>query len=414
MKAGIITIGDELLLGQTINTNLAKIGKGLSDIGITIVKSTTIRDVAVEIIEALDSFLKNTDLVIVTGGLGPTNDDLTKETLTHYFKTELILDEDVLEHVRHIFESRGREMLPSNIHQAMVPKECVVLKNDLGTAPGMWFKKGEQHIISLPGVPYEMINLLDNTVIPKLKEQFNLTGKYYQTMMIQGIGESFLAKKIENWENRTFTDGLHLAYLPTPGLIRLRLETEHEFQDKGKIASYIKELKEQLPQYIYGMNDESIYEVVGELLRKEKATLGTVESCTGGGIANAFITYSGASDYFQGSLVTYSNQLKMELAGVSSVSLESKGAVSEIVAKEMAVGGKKRLGVDYCIAVTGIAGPTGGTKEKPVGTIWIAVATPEEVIAKQFRFGDDRGRNIEITKLSAANLLRKCMLKIHE
>jgi nicotinamide-nucleotide amidase len=412
MKAGVINIGDELLIGQTINTNLAWLGKELGNAGISVYKSTTICDLEKDIIDALDDYLKEADLIIVTGGLGPTNDDITKETLSKYFNTELELNEQVLERVQKFFEARGKEMLKSNVQQAMLPKDALVIDNRYGTASGMWFERNGKIIISLPGVPYEMKALITEEVLPRLKSSFGVKGKYYQTLMLQGIGESFLAEKIEDWENRIYEDGLNLAYLPSTGVIKLRLTADRGTKDAHKINTYFEELQKRFPEYVYGMNDETIFQVVGELLKVNHARLGTVESCTGGGIARSFIEYAGSSSFFQGGLITYSNALKMQLANVSAETLDKYGAVSEEVVKEMALGGKKQLGVDYTIAVTGIAGPDGGSEEKPVGTVWIAVASPSGVVAKHFLFGEHRGRNIEKTTLYAANLLRKIILDI--
>lgn len=412
MKAGIITIGDELLIGQTVNTNLAWLGKELSLAGISIYKSTTIRDTEEDIIAALDDYLQEAELIILTGGLGPTNDDITKATLTQYFNTELVLDHQVLERVRKYFESQKKKMLPSNILQAHLPKDALIIDNKHGTASGMWFEKNGKIIISLPGVPYEMQALITEEIIPRLKASRRIKGKYFQTLMIQGIGESYLAEKIKSWENRIYKDGLHLAYLPSPGLIKLRLTSDKGIEDAAKVHAYLNELKKQFPEYIYGMNDVSIFSAVGDLLKAKHATLGTVESCTGGGISRSLIQYPGSSSFFLGSLVTYSNELKVKLAHVSPASLVKYGAVSEEVAKEMATGGKEVLGADYVIAVTGIAGPSGGTDDKPVGTVWIAIASPKGTVAQKFLFGENRGRNIEKTELYAVNLLRKVILNI--
>lgn len=412
MQADIINIGDELLIGQTVNTNAAWMGKELSHLGIAIARSTTISDEKSIIINALEEALSRSELVIITGGLGPTKDDITKETLADYFDMKLILKEDVLARVKSYFESKGRTMLETNIQQAYLPEGCIVLDNYLGTASGMWFERQGKIVVSLPGVPYEMKALMTEEVLPRVSAKFSVKGMYYQTLMTQGIGESFLAEKIKTWEDRIYKDNLSLAYLPSPGVVKLRLTSKKGREDAAKIDTYFKELEAELPKYAYGRNGVSVFEVVSELLKKNDKTLGTVESCTGGGLANAFVQLSGASDFFNGGLITYSNDMKMELAGVKSLTLENHGAVSELVVKEMALGGLKKLNVDYCIAVSGVAGPTGGSKEKPVGTTWIAIASPEQTIAKLFRFGTDRGRNLEITALSAANLLRKVILGI--
>ncbi|MEX2485817.1 MAG: competence/damage-inducible protein A [Brumimicrobium sp.] len=412
MQAAIITIGDELLIGQTINTNAAWIGQELSNQGISIYRSVTIRDERKDILDVVDDYFNHADLIIVTGGLGPTKDDITKETLCEYFKTTLELDKQVLERIKVYFNARGKEMLPSNIQQAELPKDAIILDNHHGTASGMWFEKGGKVLVSIPGVPYEMKEIMTEEVLPRAKAKFGVTGMYHQTLMTQGLGESFLAEKIADWEDRIYADGLFLAYLPSPGVVKLRLTSKKGAVDAEKIEKYFVELRDRFPKYAYGMNAETVYEVVGNLLRERRKTLGTVESCTGGGIANAFIQKSGSSDFFQGGFVTYSNALKMKLAGVREETLDKYGAVSEETVIEMAKGGQKNLGVDYTIAVSGIAGPDGGSEEKPVGTVWIAVAHPSGVKAKKFLFGEHRGRNLEKTQLYSANMLRRIILDI--
>jgi nicotinamide-nucleotide amidase len=412
MQADIITIGDELLIGQTINTNASWIGKELSIQGVNIGRSTTISDTREEILSAIDEAFRRSDFVIVTGGLGPTKDDITKETLCEYFETSLESKPDVLERIKSYFEQKGREMLPTNIQQADLPKDCIVLDNYLGTASGMWFEKNGKVLVSIPGVPYEMKALMTKEVMPRAKAFFGFSGTYHETLMTQGIGESWLADKIADWEERIYKDGLSLAYLPSPGIVKLRLTAKDGAEKSKLIKGYFDELRKELPKYAYGMNGESIFEVVADLLRSRGCTLSTVESCTGGGLANAFVQLPGASDFFQGGFITYSNQLKMNLANVQQKSLEKFGAVSEEVVTEMAVGGRTQLKTDYCIAVSGIAGPDGGTEEKPVGTVWIAVSSAESTIAKSFRFGNDRGRNLTISALTAANMLRRLMLDI--
>jgi nicotinamide-nucleotide amidase len=412
MKAGIITIGDELLIGQTINSNAAWIGQELSSIGVEICKSVTIKDERQDILDVVEEYFANFQLVIVTGGLGPTNDDITKEMLCEFFDTKLELDHVVLSRIESFFRERGKKMLDSNIKQAELPKDSVTLENRHGTASGMWFERGGRVLVSMPGVPYEMKSIMSEEVFPRLSSQFGIQGSYHQTLMTQGVGESFLAEQIEDWENRLYEDGLSLAYLPSPGIVKLRLTSKNGTSDAGLIKDYFDELKKRLSKYVYGENGESIYETVGGLLREKNHTLGTVESCTGGGIANAFVQYAGASDFFQGGIVTYSNTLKMQLVNVQNSTLEQYGAVSEETVKEMALGGKEAMKVDYTIAVSGIAGPDGGTEEKPVGTVWIAVAHPNGVEAKRFLFGAHRGRNLEKTKLYAANMLRRIILEI--
>ncbi|PKR80994.1 damage-inducible protein CinA [Brumimicrobium salinarum] len=298
MKAGVINIGDELLIGQTVNTNLTWLGKNLGDVGISIYKSTTILDEEDEIIAALDDYMQEADLIIITGGLGPTNDDITKETLTQYFETELVLNQQVLARIESYFSAMQKEMLPSNVQQAMLPKDALVIDNQHGTASGMWFERNGKVIISLPGVPYEMKALVIEEIIPRLKSSYGIKGKYHQTIMLQGIGESFLAEKIHDWEQRIYEDQLHLAYLPSTGLIKLRLTADKGIEDAAKINRYFKELEHRFPEYVYGYNEANIFNEVGKLFIARNLTLGTVESCTGGGIANAFIQFPGTSSFF--------------------------------------------------------------------------------------------------------------------
>jgi nicotinamide-nucleotide amidase len=412
MQADIITIGDELLIGQTINTNAAWIGQQLSLVGIAIGRSTTISDGRQEILASFSESLQRSELVIVTGGLGPTKDDITKETLCEFFETELELKQDVLLRIKEFFEKRGKEMLPSNIQQAELPKSCIVLDNFLGTASGMWFEKDGRVLASIPGVPYEMKAIMEEEVLPRAQAYFSVKGMYHQTLMTQGIGESFLAQKIEDWENRIYKDGLALAYLPSPGVVKLRLTSKKGIEDAELIDTYFRELEKSHPKYVYGRNGATIFDVVGQLLRSKGKTLSTVESCTGGGISAAFVASPGASDFLQGGIVTYSNELKINEAGVTETTIKKYGAVSEETVREMALGGQCKLKTDYCIAVSGIAGPDGGSDEKPVGLVWCAIAHPDGVTTKHFQFGTDRGRNLEMTALAAANMLRRVILAI--
>lgn len=413
MQTEIITIGDELLIGQTVNTNASWIGKELSVNGFNVFRCTTITDARDDILSSLENALSRSEFVIITGGLGPTKDDVTKETLCEFFDTNLTLRTAVLQRIKMYFEGKGREMLPSNIQQAELPESCIVLDNLLGTASGMWFEKEGKIIVSIPGVPYEMKALMEKEVLPRAKAYFSVNGLFYQTLMTQGVGESFLADKIKNWEDRIYRDGLALAYLPSPGVVKLRLSSKKGTTDADLISQYLDEIKNMLPKYVYGVNDSSIFEVIGVLLKEKGLTLGTVESCTGGGIAREIVQVAGSSAYFEGSLVTYSNRLKNKLADVSNTTLEKYGAVSEQVVREMAEGGRRVLNVDCVMAVSGVAGPDGGTPEKPVGTVWISVATPDKTIAKRFQFGENRGRNLTMTALSATNLLRQVLLEIY-
>lgn len=413
MQAEIISIGDELLIGQTINTNASWIGAELSLIGIPVKWGVTVADEKEAIISAIDIAMKRSQLVIVTGGLGPTKDDITKHTLCEYFETELEMNQEVLERITEMFRNRKRPMLEVNLQQAALPKACEVVHNFHGTASGMWFEKQGSILVSLPGVPYEMKGMMNDSLLLKFQERFQVSSLYHQTILTTGIGESYLADRMSDWENRIREAGFGLAYLPSPGMVKLRITSKNGESDAGKIADFFEELKLELPYHVFGNENETLSEVVGKILRQRNKTVGTVESCTGGGLSNAIISLPGSSGYFQGSFVTYSNELKQKLAGVKPETLARFGAVSEETVREMSEGGLKALEVDYCISTSGIAGPDGGTAEKPVGTVWISVATKEKTVAKQFNFGDHRERNIQMTIFAALNLLRSVLLDIH-
>lgn len=414
MKVEIISIGDELLIGQTVNTNATWLGTEFSLRGGNVIHTTVIRDVKADILEAIDRAFSRVDVIIVTGGLGPTKDDITKYTLCEYFNTELILNEEILARVRGYFEARGREMLDVNIKQAEMPEKARVLQNDMGTASGMWFDHNEKVLISLPGVPYEMKHLMSERAFPLLTEQFDMKAIYHRTLQTQGIGESYLAERIEDIETDIRDNGFGLAYLPSASQVRLRISSERTELNERKIAGYLQQIEERLPQYVFGRENNRLTEIVGNWLLSNKKTIGTVESCTGGAIASEIVSVSGSSEYFMGSMVTYSYELKSKLVGVNMNDIQKDGAVSETVVRQMAEGGRKALGVDYCIAASGIAGPNGGTEDKPVGTVWIGIAGPENTFAQKFLFGDQRDRNIERTVLTSLNLLRCEVLKINK
>lgn len=412
MKVEIISIGDELLIGQTVNTNATWLGTEFSMRGASVNYTTVIRDVKEDILQAVDIAFSRVDVIIMTGGLGPTKDDITKYTLCEYFDTELVLNEEVLERVRGFFEARGVEMLDVNIKQAEMPKAARVLTNDMGTASGMWFDQDGKVLISLPGVPYEMKHLMTDRAFPVLMEQFEMNALYHQTLHTQGIGESYLADRIEDIETDIRNNGFGLAYLPSASQVRLRVSSERSELNAKKITGYLNQIEERLPQYVYGREEDRLSDVIGKWMIKHRKTVGTVESCTGGAIAAEIVSIPGSSVYFQGSMVTYSYELKSKLVGVNLDDIRNKGAVSETVVRQMAEGGREALGVDYCIAASGIAGPGGGTEDKPVGTVWIGVAGPDKVFAQKFLFGDHRDRNIERTVLTALNLLRCEIMKI--
>ena len=406
MNVEILSIGDELLIGQTINTNASWLGQQLSAIGARIIKTVAISDTFDAIVSALNSTEKDTNCVIITGGLGPTKDDITKHTLCSYFNTTLEIHKPTLDKIEDYFSKRNRPMLETNLQQAALPIGCTILTNNYGTASGMWFEEKGKVFISLPGVPYEMKGIITEEAIPRLKEKFSLKSIYHRTALTQGIGESFLAEIIKDWENSIRENGLGLAYLPSPGLVKLRITSYKGAEDASVIDEYFEQLAVLIPEALFGYENDTLQSVIGNLLKDNNFTIGTVESCTTGLLAHQICSISGASDYFQGSLLTYSNKLKVKLANVSAENIVNFGAVSEQVAIEMAEGGRKNLGVDVCISTTGIAGPTGGTDEKPVGLVWVGLALPNRTIARRFHFGDNRERNLQMTVWSALNWLR--------
>jgi nicotinamide-nucleotide amidase len=406
MKVELISIGDELLIGQTINTNASWLGQELSLLGCKIIKGVTISDTKDAITGALDEIQNTTQLCIITGGLGPTNDDITKYTLASYFDMELEMNEEIKLKIQQYFQKRNRPMLSVNEDQALMPKGALVLNNNYGTAAGILIEKNNQIFVSLPGVPYEMKGIVLEELIPYLKNRFELKGKGYKTALTQGIGESFLAEKIKTWEEDLTKNNFSLAYLPSPGFVKLRITAQNDQEGLDEINTYFKRLEQLIPEALFGYNEDTLPKVIGAKLKEKNLSIGTVESCTGGMLAAQISSVSGASEYFMGSLLTYSNEMKSKLAAVDPGLIEAYGAVSEKVACAMAEGGREKLNVSICIATTGIAGPTGGTDTKPVGLVWIAIATPSRTISKSFQYGDQRDRNIQMAVASALNLLR--------
>ena len=410
MVAELISIGDELLIGQTINTNASWLGSELALQGIQVKWGTTISDDKEDILSTVDQALSRAQLVIITGGLGPTKDDITKHTLVEYFDTELVIDPTVLGKIQEYFRLRGREMLEVNTMQAALPKSCTIIPNNHGTASGMWFEKNGSILISLPGVPYEMKGLMKDFLLEKIQNHFQTKALYHKTILTTGIGESFLAETMAEWESRIRELGLGLAYLPSPGLVKLRISSYRGKIDAPVIQGFFEEIEEKLPQHVFGYENDTLPEVIGKLLLQAGKNLGTVESCTGGGVANAIVSIPGSSAYFQGNLTTYSYELKTKLAGVKVETLAKFGAVSEETVAEMAIGGREKLGVDYCISISGVAGPDGGTPDKPVGTVWMAVALEGDCITKKINLGDNRERNIQMTIFASLNMLRNVLL----
>ena len=408
MRAKIITIGDEILVGQTVDTNSTFIAKMFNEIGIQVTEIVSITDTKSHIEEAVDSAIKNNDFVILTGGLGPTNDDITKTVLTSYFNDELVLYPDILKRIQDYFKKFNKPFLEVNHLQAMLPKNATIIENEVGTASGMWFKKGEVNILSMPGVPFEM-KALFKKFLELIKKDYSLGDFYHHSIVVTGIGESYLAEMIKDWEVKCRNNGVSVAYLPSIGTLKIRL-TGNSSQ-KAFINQQLTELLVSYPKYMVGHEGATLEKVIGELLMANKQTLGTVESCTGGGLASKIISVAGSSTYYLGSIVSYSYLLKENLVDVQHDTIVKFGAVSEEVVIEMASKGRKKLGVDYCISISGVAGPDGGTEDKPVGTVWIAIATPDVVHAKLFNFGHNRSRNIKSTIMSSLNFLRLVLIK---
>jgi len=413
MKAAIITIGDELLIGQTIDTNSAWMGAELSKSGFDVVRITSVHDRKADILNALKESTGKTEVVLITGGLGPTSDDITKPTLCEFFNTHLVFNDDVFRMNEEMMIRRNFPMNDKNRRQAEVPDGCKVLYNTVGTAPGMWFEKDGTIYISMPGVPYEMKHLMKELVLPELNKRFTSQIIIHRNIMTYGIGESLLADRLTDFESG-LPDSIKLAYLPAYGIIKLRLTgtgSEHD-QLANLIEEQASRLYQTIPELIYGENEDSLEMVVGKLLKAVKKTVSTAESCTGGEIAHLITSIPGSSEYYKGSIISYSNSIKTQLLGVQDYILTRYGAVSENTVKEMANGARSLLKTDYTIATSGIAGPDGGTETKPVGTVWIAVASEGGTVCEKRVFGNDRANNITRFSLAALNLLRKQIIKL--
>lgn len=412
MLAEIITIGDEILIGQIVDTNSAWLGQQLSMLGIKVNKITSLSDQKKEILRGVEQAIEKHDIVIVTGGLGPTKDDITKHTLAELFNTKLVLNELVLNDVAEMFASFGKPVTELNRKQAEVPENCIVLRNKKGTAPGMAWKIGQKLLFSLPGVPFEMKWLFENEVSPLIKLTFQLPVIVHQTILTQGIGESALADLIEDWENK-LPENIKLAYLPSPGMVRLRLSAygNNETELKNLIKNEELKLLPLIGIHHFGYNDDTLETVVSKLLLEKAKSLSLAESCTGGSISHKITSVPGCSVFYKGGIVSYSNTLKQDFLGVLNKTIIENGVVSEPVVNEMLIGAQKAFKTDYTLAVSGIAGPDGGTPEKPVGTVWIGVMGPNYKNIKQFRFGNDRKLNIERASLTALNMLRLALLE---
>jgi len=409
--ASIITIGDELLIGQVLDTNSAWIAQQLNKIGIALSNRISVGDDAQEIRKALDFGSKNSQVVLITGGLGPTNDDITKKVLCDYFDGKLVVNQASLENVKRLFEKvYNKPVSEVNLKQAEVPDVCEVIQNHRGSAPGMVFKKDDSMFISMPGVPYEMQGIMEE-VIPMLQKEFHVPAIIHKTILTSGIGESALAEKIKDFEDKLPKE-IRLAYLPNYGMVRLRLSTSGF--DKSKTENAIKNqftvLKELVKEFMVADEDLTMQQVIGKILLENKKTISTAESCTGGSIASLITSVAGSSAYFKGSVVSYSNQVKQELLGVQKETLDAYGAVSEQTAREMLSGILEQMKTDFGIAVTGIMGPGGGSEEKPVGTVYVAVGNKENQVVQKFKQRFSRDKNIEVTSVMALNLMRKFLV----
>jgi nicotinamide-nucleotide amidase len=408
MKAEIITIGDELLIGQTVDTNSAFMGAELSALGFTIMQITSISDNREMILKTLKEKAGKSDVVLITGGLGPTSDDITKQTLCEFFETRLILNTDVLKGIEEIMARRNYPLNENNRKQAEVPESCRVLSNAAGTAPGMWFEKNGTIFISMPGVPYEMKYIMTEHVIPELKSRFTSQHIIHRNIMTYGTFEAKLAETLADFE-AGLPEYIKLAYLPSAGVIKLRLTGSGNNRDdlSKAVEKQVSNLYKTIPHLIYGENEESLEMVVGRLLVQKGQTLCTAESCTGGEIAHLITSVPGSSRYFKGSVIAYANSAKTRLLRVPGEIIDKYGAVSKETVELMAAGARDLFDTDFAVATSGIAGPEGGSTEKPVGTIWICVSSGCKNIVEKYTYGNDRVINIRRFSFAALNLLRK-------
>lgn len=405
MKTEIISIGDEILIGQTINTNASWMGRELAKLGIKNNQTTTISDSEEAILESLKLAESRSDLILITGGLGPTKDDITKKVLCYYFDTKLVLNEEVLAEVKAFFDQRSKTFLEVNRLQAMLPEKATILRNKLGTASGMWFEKNGTVFVSMPGVPYEMKHLMETAVFPRVKELFGVKELAHRTILTHGIGESYLAEIIKEWENKVRGSGLEMAYLPSPGLVKIRVTS-----NTGNIQlvnDFCDELYSLIPQYIFGEGTITMQETLADLLKEKNATISLAESCTGGYASHLLTQIPGSSAFYEGSIICYSYDIKEKELNVPKEVLLKNGAVSEEVVEILSDEIRKKYHTDYSIAISGIAGPTGGTDYKPVGTVWISARSKNNVVSKKFSFGNNRERNISQSALAGFNLLRQ-------
>ena len=408
--AEILTIGDEILYGQITDTNSQWMSAELDELGIRVIRKTTVGDTEKDILEAFSEAEKRADIVLITGGLGPTNDDLTMPMLAKYFDSKIVMNQDVLNHVQYFFERRGRVFTELNRNQALVPEIAEVLHNELGTAPGTWYERNGKIFVSMPGVPHEMKNLMRSLVIPRLSAFFQTPVIYHKLIKTVGIGESYLADKIKPWED-SLPKHISLAYLPSVGHVKLRLTAVGYDKDilKQEVQSLIDDLMPMAAKYIYGYDGMTLEKAVGDMLLAKGKTIALAESCSGGYVQHKITSVAGSSAYFQGGVVPYHNDHKINVLGVNLDTLDQFGAVSEECVKEMAEGVRKLFKSDIGAASSGIAGPDGGTEDKPVGTVWIAYADGEQTVAKKLQLTQNRALNIDLTGISVLNLVRKSL-----
>ena len=409
VNAEIIAIGDELLYGQIMDTNSHWISQELDAVGVRVVRKTTVGDNRNDILTAFEEASKRADLILITGGLGPTQDDLTKPLLAEFFGCEIVEVPEAVAAVSSYFLRRGREMTPLNILQGHLPSCCTYVPNEVGTAPGMWFEQKGCYWMSMPGVPHEMKKLVKDFVLPKLSQVFDLPVIYHKLIKTAGIGESWLADLIKDWEN-ALPAHIRLAYLPSLGHVKLRLTAfgKNKEQLQQEVAAQIQVLLPQIEKYVYGYDEETLETALGKLLKNAGKTIALAESCSGGYVSHLITTVPGSSAYFQGAVVPYHNDFKERIWGVNAETLSTHGAVSEATVAEMAEGVRDLFNADYGLASSGIAGPDGGTNDKPVGTVWIACAGPEGVETRKLQLTQDRMLNIQLTGVAVLNLFRTC------
>jgi len=408
MNAIIINIGNELLNGHTINTNAAYIAQKLSGIGINVIETIVITDDEQAIVNTISNAYSKADIAICTGGLGPTTDDITKKAICQYFNVSLVFDELIWQHVQQLFAKRNINISDKNRSQAEIPHGATTLTNKIGTAPGLVLTKEHFTFIALPGVPFEMQHLIDEEVLPYLIQHHKLIPPFTKTLLFTDISESLLAEKIDTWDKKLREHDIQIAYLPQPGIIKLKLFSPIlTAKQNTVIDDFIRFVQEKLNDFLAYVGDVPFAKLIGELLIENQATLATAESCTGGYIAHLLTSIPGSSAYFKGSIIAYSNEVKINSLNVPSITINQYGAVSQAVVETMAKEVLKKFNTDYAIAVSGIAGPDGGSYEKPVGTTWIAVASHNEIRSQKFIFTGDRLRNIERASISALNMLRR-------